>query len=103
MDKREGNDKGTTEMRMEELGDGRVRLRRRCNMCGKYQVLEMGLVELAQGLNAKKVGKHVQEAFPWLTPSEREMFLTGICDDCWGVLFREEGEESEVEGDGESS
>ncbi|AZS06762.1 hypothetical protein HOU95_gp045 [Streptomyces phage Hiyaa] len=36
---------------------------------------------------------HIQDIFPYLTPAEREMFQSGICGDCWNVVFPPEEEE----------
>lgn len=33
---------------------------------------------------------NIQDCFPNLTPGEREMFLSGICDDCWNALSIDE-------------
>ena len=30
-----------------------------------------------------QMGDHVQVAFPSLNASEREQFMTGMCDRCW--------------------
>lgn len=35
----------------------------------------------------------VQEAFPELTPGQREMLLSGLCEECWNEIFSEEDEE----------
>ena len=32
-------------------------------------------------------GTLIQRAFPYLSPAEREMLKTGICDTCWKELF----------------
>lgn len=32
---------------------------------------------------AWKSGVHIQNAMPQLTDSDRERFLSGLCDDCW--------------------
>lgn len=37
-------------------------------------------------------GMHIQEAFPFLSPAEREFILTGITEREWALLFGE-GEE----------
>lgn len=36
-----------------------------------------------------------QLAFPELTPAERELLITGFCDDCWNDIFPPEDEEDE--------
>jgi len=35
-------------------------------------------------------GVLIQNAFPYLTPGEREMFQTRICDKCFKEIFKEE-------------
>ena len=34
-------------------------------------------------------GEHIQNAFPTLTPGERELFITGIDEKLWDEMFRE--------------
>lgn len=34
-----------------------------------------------------KGGKLIQDAFPYLTPEQREMMITGYCKKCWQDLF----------------
>lgn len=29
----------------------------------------------------------IQDIFPYLTASEREMLVSGVCDDCWHKMF----------------
>jgi len=31
---------------------------------------------------------HVQNIFPYLTPAQREMFLSGICEECFDRMFK---------------
>lgn len=37
--------------------------------------------------------QYVQDAFPQLTPGQREVLLSGICEKCWNEIFPEEDEE----------
>jgi hypothetical protein len=32
-------------------------------------------------------GELIQDALPYLTASEREMLISGTCDDCWQKMF----------------
>ena len=32
-------------------------------------------------------GAYVQDAFPYLSADEREMFLSQCCPDCWEIFF----------------
>ena len=34
----------------------------------------------------------VQNQFPKLTPGQREMLLSGLCEECWNEIFDEDGE-----------
>lgn len=33
---------------------------------------------------------YIQDIFPELNPAEREMFISGICPECWDKMFGEE-------------
>lgn len=37
--------------------------------------------------------QYVQDAFPQLTPEQREVLLSGLCEKCWNQIFPEEDEE----------
>jgi len=34
-----------------------------------------------------KKGSHIQDAFPYLKPDEREIFISGICGKCFDNMF----------------
>ena len=40
-------------------------------------------------------GKLAQDAFPYLSASDREMLITGIDDECWSGMFGTGEEEEE--------
>lgn len=40
-------------------------------------------------------GTLIQDAFPYLSPDDREMLISGICPFCWEKMFGEEEEENE--------
>ena len=42
-------------------------------------------------------GKNAQDAFPYLTPDEREMLISGICPKCWNKTFGEENEDEDFD------
>ena len=56
-----------------------------CPQCGKPHTIEVKSKDYYE----YKLGKHVQEAFPYLSADEREMLLTGLCKKCWDKLFEE--------------
>lgn len=35
-------------------------------------------------------GRFIQEIFTYLTPEQREILITGMCDKCWKELFSSE-------------
>lgn len=56
-----------------------------CPMCGKYHMIT---VELEQYLKYQS-GELVQDAFPHMSPSDRERFISGLCPDCQKKIFVE--------------
>ena len=37
-------------------------------------------------------GELIQSAFSGLTPGEREIIISGVCEPCFDAMFKEEGE-----------
>ncbi len=35
-------------------------------------------------------GKHIQDAMPDTNPGEREMLISGICNDCFDDMFQDD-------------
>lgn len=56
-----------------------------CPMCGKYHMIT---VELEQYLEYQS-GALVQDAFPHMSPTDRERFISGLCPDCQKKIFVE--------------
>jgi hypothetical protein len=56
-----------------------------CANCGA----NIDVILPAEGLFKFRQGASVQDAFPHLSPSEREMLITGIGECCWGKLLGE--------------
>lgn len=56
-----------------------------CPFCGKRQYVTVEQEDYAKYVG----GEHAQEAFPYLTPAEREIIISGICEECWDNLFKE--------------
>ena len=50
-----------------------------CPFCNAKSEVEATLA----GLRAWQEGALVQVAFPNMTPNDRELLMTGICDSCW--------------------
>lgn len=61
-----------------------------CPRCHKVVSLPITEEELL-AWNPKK--EFVQDAFPKLTPGQREMLLSGLCEKCWIEIFEENEED----------
>lgn len=59
----------------------------KCPQCGKITELDVeeGLVYMVHTRQMR-----VQDAFPTLSEEEREIILTGICPECWDIMFDED-------------
>lgn len=57
-----------------------------CPVCSSQDSIEVSVEDLAK-YNA---GEFVQDAFPHMPSDIRERFISGVCGECWGVLFQEE-------------
>lgn len=64
-----------------------------CPKCGKQEVIEVQ----APDLYKYNQGAFMQDAFPYLTPSQRERLMTGICGPCFDKLFPPEEEEEDAD------
>ena len=65
-----------------------------CPFCGRgneVEVNEMDYLDWQDGASA-------QDAFPYLSASERELLITGICPTCWDSTF-DDAEEEPYAGD----
>lgn len=54
-----------------------------CPFCGcinEVAVYEDDYIKWRKGASAQK-------SFPYLTPNEREIIISGICPDCWDKMF----------------
>ena len=56
-----------------------IKIETMCPFCGKKQIV----IVKSEDYDKWENGELVQIAFPYLTPSEREALITGICDDCF--------------------
>lgn len=57
----------------------------RCPFCGKGYEFEAPL----EGVFDWQAGVLVQEAFPTLSATKREHFVSGLCEDCQKKIFGE--------------
>ena len=65
---------------------GKVLIETTCPFCGKAESMTLDEHVWHNGLHAYRSGEHIQNAWPTLTPDQREMVLTGICPKCWDEM-----------------
>ena len=54
-----------------------------CRKCGTSHSLLVNISDVA----AWKSGTYIQDAMPYLSAGERELLISGTCDDCWEKMF----------------
>lgn len=67
-----------------------------CKVCGKSFKINVKREDYVKWLN----GELAQYAFPYLTPDERELLITGICGHCYDKMLGfpdEDDYEEEIE------
>lgn len=52
--------------------------------------IEYTLMLPQDGIDLYLKGAHAQHAFPMLSPGERELMISGVCEPCWDVMFPED-------------
>jgi hypothetical protein len=57
-----------------------------CKICKEDQVIRISEADLKKWQD----GELVQNAFPYLSADQRELFITGFCGKCYDNLFKEE-------------
>lgn len=65
---------------------GVTTIERTCMSCKKIIILEVPSEEWREYVEGKKL---VQNAIPSLTPGQREVLISGICEPCFDKLFGE--------------
>jgi hypothetical protein len=60
-----------------------------CPVCGKISLVQVDTDAYRAWLNGE--GK-IQNLLPSLTPSQREILMTGTCDTCWDIMWGGEEE-----------
>lgn len=58
---------------------------KRCVMCGEAGIMTLPV----EGLEKYLKGEFVQVAFPELSPSDREMLISGTHSACWDTMWKE--------------
>ena len=57
-----------------------------CPFCKKQSSFKIKSDILESASYAIEHGARIQDALPQLTPSQRELLKTGICDKCWDSM-----------------
>jgi len=55
----------------------------KCPFCGKESVFDVDKETWYKGEQAYKNGALIQNAWPTLSPAQRELLITGMCEECW--------------------
>jgi len=55
-----------------------------CKLCKEQHEVS---ADYRDFINWKGSGQVIQKAMPYLTPSERELLISGICEVCWDKMF----------------
>lgn len=66
-----------------------------CPFCGEVHVVEVREADYCKYRN----GELVQKAFPYLTATEREQIISGMCPECQKDIFGDEEDEDEYTGE----
>lgn len=81
-------------MKVKERG---YELKVQCRMCRKTHSLMVGIEDYFMFDMPNR--PYIQDIFPYLTPAERELLISGICGECWEKLFPPEPEDDFDEED----
>jgi hypothetical protein len=65
-----------------------------CFHCGKDGWVAMTYDQFLFAKDAFAKGALVQDAFPFLSPDEREMLISGTHPECWTAMFGDEDDDN---------
>ena len=57
----------------------------KCHICGEYTTVVVAVEDFNEFWLPNR--RKVQEIFPYLTPAERELFISGTCEKCFNAMF----------------
>ena len=66
------------------MNENKITFKVRCKYCGQETPVSVDLEDLGAWKRGEKL---VQNAFPYLTASKRELLMTRICPDCLDKMF----------------
>lgn len=61
----------------------------RCVNCGKLNVVYVNNEDWEEYYNSEE-RRYIQDIFPYLTPQERELLISGVCSQCWEDIFSDD-------------
>lgn len=67
--------------------ESKIELNRQCLFCSQSFSISVPVQDYLDWCERRK---HAQEAFPYLSPSMRELIISGVCGTCFDSLFQEE-------------
>lgn len=59
----------------------------KCPMCKEEHAVAMRFDEWRGGRSMWERGAYIQDAFPRLSPEDREILISGTCPKCWDKIF----------------
>lgn len=65
----------------------------KCQTCNETQFVLADSKDVSKWMD----GVHIQEAMPYLSPEQRELFISKICPTCWTKFFGSDEEEAPYE------
>lgn len=72
---------------IEPVTSGGVIAKTRCAMCGQLQTIDIPKSEVEGFLNWYNGGPiKIQDACPTVTPSKREVLISGVCPCCFSLM-----------------
>ena len=69
-------------MKVKEYG---YEVKVRCVLCKEEQTLLVNRDDWDMYNSPNR--PHIQDIFPYLSPAEREMLISGVCETCWNKVF----------------
>jgi len=64
-----------------------MKLNKKCLECGDTFIIEAVPEDYFNWTNNKVL---IQDAFPYLSDGDRELLLSGICNECFDAMFSDE-------------
>lgn len=73
------------------MSERNYEMRVSCRLCKKTYTLKVRVEDYITFDSPFR--PHIQDIFPYLTPAERELLISGTCDECWNKMFGGEDDE----------